>query len=568
MNIVEGLRARAAAAPDAAAIIDLRQGRRRSLSFAELDRAAAQAAGMLRAAGLRPGDGVLLLQPMSIEFYVALLAIFRLGLVAMILDPSAGRDHVERCCALKPPRALIAGACGQLLRLLSPALRQIPLNVSVGLRIPGAVPWSRHDRLYPSAPIHPCPPETPALLTFTSGTTGQPKAAVRSHGFLLAQHRALEQSLDFTPGELDLTTLPVLVLANLASGVTSLIPDADLRRPGAVEPEHFLAQLRLYRPTRTVASPALMESLADYCQARGVTVPSLRKIFCGGAPVFPRLLVKLKVAFPCATVAAVYGSTEAEPMALLQPHALQPNDLHAMAKGRGVLAGWPASSIRLRILRDQWGKLVGPYTEAEFTAACMPPGEAGEIVVSGDHVLAGYLYGHGDTETKFAVGGTRWHRTGDAGYLDDRGRLWLLGRCAARIEDRRGTLYPLGVECAALENPGIRRAAFVGYRGRRVLVLERRRGADASEFASLGETLAWARIDEIQVHRRIPVERRHNAKVDYPALSARLSRRTWGRRPSGRQVATPPAKRRAGKALVRSARLVAGAILSARRDTP
>ena len=78
--------------------------------------------------------------------------------------------------------------------------------------------------------------ETPALVTFTSGSTGAPKAAVRTHGFLLEQHRVLAESLRLTPDDLDLTTLPIFVLANLGSGVCSLIPDADLRHPGAIEP--------------------------------------------------------------------------------------------------------------------------------------------------------------------------------------------------------------------------------------------------------------------------------------------------------------------------------------------
>ena len=165
MNAIELLRSRAAASPDAPAIIDARRGRSRVFSFAELERASARAAGLLHAAGLRPGDGVLVLLPMSAELYVALLAIFRLGMVALILDPSAGRDHIERCCALYPPQALIASTRAHLLRLFSPALRRIPCKVSVGLPVPGAVSW-RHIVRTPAFPtIHPCDPATPALLT-------------------------------------------------------------------------------------------------------------------------------------------------------------------------------------------------------------------------------------------------------------------------------------------------------------------------------------------------------------------------------------------------------------------
>ena len=122
------------------------------------------------------------------------------------------------------------------------------------------------------AQVAPVDEQTPALVTFTSGSTGEPKAAVRTHGFLLAQHAVLEESLSLAPGEVDLTTLPIFVLANLASGVTSVIPDADLRYPGRIEPGPVFEQLRqldrtthrLVGRTRIAASPALLARLAAH----------------------------------------------------------------------------------------------------------------------------------------------------------------------------------------------------------------------------------------------------------------------------------------------------------------
>ena len=142
-------------------------------------------------------------------------------------------------------------------------------------------------------------------------------------------------------------------------------------------------------------------------------------------------------------------------------------------------------------------------------------------MVSGAHVLSGYLHGHGDEETKFSVDGTRWHRTGDAGYLDERGRLWLLGRCSARIEDAHGSLYPFTVECAAHEHPGVQRAAVILHQGKRLLAVELVAGANVDE---LKKSLAWARIDIIRAFEKLPVDKRHNAKIDYPALREMLKR--------------------------------------------
>src|SRR5579859_2023113 len=176
MNIAEILQGHAGTHPALPAIIDTHRGRSRSTSFAELDRAAARAASLLWQQGLRPGDAVLVFHPMSVELYVALLAIFRLGLIAMFLDPSAGKEHIERCCALHNPRALIASPRAHLLRIWSSAVRRIPIRFVIGLPVPGAVRWSRLERLPVHEQLIPCSPETPALLTFTSGSTGQPKA--------------------------------------------------------------------------------------------------------------------------------------------------------------------------------------------------------------------------------------------------------------------------------------------------------------------------------------------------------------------------------------------------------
>ncbi|MCB0226412.1 MAG: AMP-binding protein, partial [Anaerolineae bacterium] len=500
------------------AIIDTYRRRRRVTTFAELDHQSAQIAGLLHQIGLRSGDVVLVFQPMSAELYIALGAIFRLGLVAMFLDPGQGRDHIEACCALHPPQAFIAGSKAHLLRLVSPALRRIPQKFVVGRLVPGATSWERASQL----PAHPdifagCD-DTPALLTFTSGSTGQPKAALRTHGFLLAQHQVLSDSLHLTAGQVDLSTMPIVTLANLASGVTSLIPQADLRYPGRIDPAPVITQIQAERVDSTVASPALLARLADYGLSKSIRLPGLKKIFTGGAPVFPHLLDRLRQLAPNAEVVAVYGSTEAEPMAKISTADISTEDKQAMQSGRGLLAGQPVEAIRFKILPDRWGEPLGPYSGDEFTTAGCATDEIGEIVVSGDHVLTGYLHGQGDAETKFKVDGTIWHRTGDAGYLDSRGRLWLLGRCAARIDDQRGRLYPFTVECAVSGQPDVQRGAVVAHRGKRVLLIEVNCPVGVTRMVELKQSLEWASIDNIRIAKKLPVDKRHNAKIDYPAL--------------------------------------------------
>ncbi len=101
MNLYQIFRQQIAARPDAIAIVDAK--RDRSWTFAEIENASANMASRLTAAGLHRGDGVLVLVPMSIDLYVTLLACFRLGLASIIIDVSAGREHIDRCSRLYPP---------------------------------------------------------------------------------------------------------------------------------------------------------------------------------------------------------------------------------------------------------------------------------------------------------------------------------------------------------------------------------------------------------------------------------------------------------------------------------
>src|SRR5437588_839931 len=156
MNIAEILQGQARERPGAVAIIDTHRGRDRFTTLAQLEQQSTQAARLLRNCGLRPGDAVLIFYPMSAELYVALQAVFRLGLVAMFLDPSAGREHIERCCALQPPKALIAGTRAYLLCLWSAALRRIPVKFVIGWPLPGVQRWSVSNRLEPLADIVSC----------------------------------------------------------------------------------------------------------------------------------------------------------------------------------------------------------------------------------------------------------------------------------------------------------------------------------------------------------------------------------------------------------------------------
>lgn len=180
--------------------------------------------------------------------------------------------------------------------------------------------------------------------------------------------------------------------------------------------------------------------------------------------------------------------------------------------------------LELGVISDRWGSALGPMNESDFQELSVPPGQAVEIVVCGDHVLRGYLAGIGDGETKIRVADRIWHRTGDAGWQDVDGRVWLLGRAAEKLPafpapdglPREAFCYPFAIECALREIfPNIRMAAL-DWDGRRTVVVG---GVENEEIQSRALELG---IDRLIYLESLPLDRRHQAKIDYPALREML----------------------------------------------
>ena len=517
-NVVELFLAQAKARPGAIALIDRHGGEDRMTTFAELEDQSARIATLLAQRGIGRGSPVLLFHPPTAELYAVIIAIFRLGAIAMVVDISAGTGTLAAACRAMPPAGLFASGRALLLALASAPLRRIRVKLTSAPLALGATRLVAARRLPRHQGMVSPGRDAPALVTFTSGSTGVAKGAVRTHAILAAQHEALG-SVAASTGERDLVSLPIVVLTNLGNGATSVIPDGDLRRPGAIDASAVLDQVARHRVQRITAAPALVERLVDGARdARGEGLRGVR-IVTGGGPVFPDLMRRAtwRAGVP---LLAVYGSTEAEPIAHVADGELGDAEREVMRDGAGLLAGTPVRETSVRILpaalSDEAMRAVLRGTTA------VAAGTRGEIVVSGRHVVPGYLHGRGDTETKIHLDGTVWHRTGDAGYLDERGRLWLLGRVTGAVRDARGEVHPFAVECAARLVVPWRRSVLAGHRGARVLLVEG--PLDADERAVLGEALHWARLDRIIDNVKIPLDRRHNSKVDYAALPSLLDR--------------------------------------------
>ena len=505
MNAIDILDAAAARDPDAPALVWERTGRARTLSFGALVERSRRIAALLRARGLRPGDGVVVLLPMAGPLYEVMAAILRLGATVVFPDPGHWRESLERAGASMPLRGFVGTPMACLARWLVPTLRRIPLAFVAGTPLPGAVPLRAADGLAPLAAREDCAPTATALLSFTSGSTGRPKGVLRTHAMLEATQRILTREMELAPRQPQLAVMPFFVFAYLGAGATSVIPPLDLRSPAAADPALIGRWIEAWKVTGLGGSPFLLRRLAELCASEPQPLRSLRRVFVGGAPVTPAVLDAIQAVAPAARVAALYGATEAEPIALAGREAYGPAEREAVAAGQGLLAGRPIAEISLRIL--------GPGGES------LPPGGEGEIAVAGPNVSPGYLDGEGDREHKLHDGGVLWHRTGDDGYVDADGRLWLVGR--------RGTLQPLRVEAALSGEPGVARATLASHDGRRTLVIQPADESGTLDLQRLAARVAWCGADEIVLMQRIPTDRRHLAKVDVPALREALARGRW-----------------------------------------
>ena len=505
-NIVSRLFEAAARHPDRLAIADARS----RVTFGGLrDRVASAGAG-LAADGVRAGDRVLVFVPMSVDLYVVLLGTLHAGAVPVFVDAWSDRRRLAAAVRAAAPVAFIGSWRALLLRIVSGEVRRIPRAYT-----PGSAALTRRAGGLPVA----VKPDAPALVTFTTGSTGAPKAAERTHAFLLAQHEALAAHLAPRDDDVDMPTLPVFVLSNLALGVSSVIPDADPRRPADIDPRRIHRQMVRESVTTSSGSPAFYERLAEWCERTGETLP-LRALFTGGAPVLPPLARRLQAVVQ-GTAHVVYGSTEAEPIAGITAEEMVALD----GLADGVCVGRPVPHVRLRLVRAHDARIA--LSDSGWSDWDVKSG-VGEVVVTGAHVLRGYVGDpDADLRNKIRDGDTIWHRTGDAARLDAEGRLWLLGRVRERVLRDGVEWWPLPAEIRALRVAGVTHSAYIGTadarRGKRaVLVVESdARDADALRPALQRALDPWP-LDELHVVKRIPRDPRHASKTDLETLRRNL----------------------------------------------
>lgn len=480
-------------------------------TFADLaDRVTRIATGLL-ALGLRPGDRVLDLQSNSTAYLETDLAIRAAGLVRVALNYRLHPTDWQRIATDSAARGLIYHE--RFAEDIAPVREQIEHVVVVGdgpetsleqLIAAGTV--SRGD-------LPPRDPDDLCGLHYSSGTTGHPKGAQRTHRNWFASVVNMTQDvLGGPPGADDCYvhagpvthTSGLFVLPFLVAGARQIVlPTWD--------PQTFLEAVSERCATHTALVPTMVARLLSAGATRE-DLSGLKMLGYAGAPMPPEQMRRAHDELTPHLV-QYYGLVEAIPPVTIL-------DAADHARGLGgesellTSAGRPALGVELGIVDEE--------------GAPVAPGEVGEVITRGDHVMAGYYNAAQRTDlSKAVVDG--WLHTGDLGRLSEAGHLWLIDRKGDMIISGGYNIYPREVEEVIAEAPGIEEVAVVGVAdpdwGQRVVALvTARQGAEVSQdqvrdFCA-SRLAAYKKPKEVRVVGEFPLN--STGKIAKKVLRAQL----------------------------------------------
>jgi acyl-CoA synthetase (AMP-forming)/AMP-acid ligase II len=277
----------------------------------------------------------------------------------------------------------------------------------------------------------------------------------------------------------------------------------------------------------------LWRRVAEYCVEHQIKLPTLKRVLMSGAPVPPQVHENLlhRILPTGAETHAPYGATESLPACDLPGSAVLAETAAATASGQGYCVGAAVAGVELKII-DYVDDVLADFGAVKI----LPGGAVGEIIVSGENVTRAYhQLPLATARAKIYDGAKVWHRLGDLGYLDAQARVWFCGRAAHRVTTATGFLYSVCCEAIFNAHPQVRRSALVGLGAAPhqlpLLVLEtttRLTGAArkklVGELLALGSANACTReITQLEFCAALPVDIRHNAKIDREKLRAKFA---------------------------------------------
>jgi acyl-CoA synthetase (AMP-forming)/AMP-acid ligase II len=482
--------------------------------------------------------------PPGLDFFALTFALFKIGAVPVLIDPGIGARGLGKGLAEAGPQAFIGIAKAQLARvLLGWAKKTVSIKITVGPRFfPGGHTLEEVRKMGDGrktfTTVVPERDETAAIL-FTSGSTGPSKGVVYTHEFFGCQVEQLRRLYGIAPGEIDLPTFPLFALFAPALGMTAVLPEMDPTRPAQVDPVKIINAIGNFGVTNMFGSPALINRVGRYGAGQNTKLPTLKRVISAGAPVSAKVLQRFAAMLePGTQVFTPYGATECLPVSSIGSDEILGETRHQTDAGKGVCVGRPVPGLTVKIIQITDG-VVPAWAESLVAGA----GEIGEIVVKGPHVTRSY-YNRPEATALAKIAdpadGGFYHRMGDLGYLDERGRIWFCGRKSQRVETPGGTFFTIPCEAVFNTHPAVFRSALVGVlRGgacEPVLCVELEPDARPAsrdelraELAALGAKHAHtAPIRTILFHPAFPVDIRHNAKIFREKLAVWAARQKEG----------------------------------------
>jgi long-chain acyl-CoA synthetase len=411
----------------------------RHASYAELDERSNRLAQALLASGVGKGSRVAYLDRTAPEVIELLFAASKIGAVLVPLNWRLAPRELAVILEDAQPSVLIAGGTyAAVAEDLVAALSPTPELVVVAEAYEG---WlAAHE---PDDPGERGDSGDVVLQMYTSGTTGIPKGVLTTHRNLAA---AAETSplWEFDSRSISLTPLPMFHIGGIGWAFLGLWNGATTILVSEFVPEAVLDTLEQRRVTNAVFVPTMLQMLIAVPGAEQRDYSALRSIAYGASPITTPVLKATLRTFGC-SLYGIYGLTESTGGVL----QLDPADHDPDGPREHLLrsAGKPFPWVELRI--------VHPETGVELGAR-----EVGEVSLRAPNVMAGYF--NRPAETAAALPGDGWLRTGDGGYLDDEGYLFLTDRIKDMIVSGGENVYPVEVEEALSQHPAVLEAAVIG----------------------------------------------------------------------------------------------------------
>jgi fatty-acyl-CoA synthase len=416
-----------------------------TITFAELDALVDRAAAAIADAGLVKGDKLALLSHNCWQFAALVFATARVGVVLVPINFMLGAEEIAYILGHSEARAFVVEDA--LVAVADAALDGLDVPVRAVVRLREDPPadgwldaqtWFDHDGAPPAVLVD---DDDPVRLMYTSGTESRPKGALLSSRALMWQYVSSAVDGDYRPEDVDLHTLPLYHCAQLD---VFLGPDVWLGTTSVIlpgpDPAAVLAAIEEHRVTKFFAPPTVWIGLLRSPAFDDADLSSLEKGYYGASPMPVEVLKEIQQRLPDVRLWNFYGQTEMAPLAT----ALGPGEQlsHAGSAGRASL------NVETRIV-DAAGSSVDP----------LPPGAVGEIVHRSPHATLGYYKDEEKTAEAFAHG---WFHSGDLGYLDEGGRLYVVDRKKDMIKTGGENVASREVEEAVYTMPGVAEVAVFG----------------------------------------------------------------------------------------------------------